>query len=165
MRRGVPLNGGVRRAVDADDPVMRFGSLLLALAATCCVWVPSARPAESPQEMRFFWVQTSSHPDKKKGAWTSTLVNEVPQFARPAGTKVGGEVGFSRGSHVVGAIKLPGGVLEYSGKVKHLPRNAGIVVPVIDGSGTFAGVTGTYTRSKGDRLHPHATILVLRLHR
>lgn len=142
---------------------MRAALTLLALSATFGLGAPSASSGSRPQEIRLIPVQTSSHPAHGKRSWTSNLVNEVPQFGTPAGTKVGGEVGFSRGPQYVGAIKLPGGVLEYSGKAKHLPRNAGIVVPVIDGSGAFVGVTGTYTLYRGDKSHPNTTILVLRL--
>jgi hypothetical protein len=135
----------------------------LVISALLGICAPSASAVPGTQEMRFVWLQTSNHPNGKKGSWTSSLLNEVPQFGRPAGAKVGGEVGFSHGPQYVGAIKLPGGVLEYSGKARHLPRNAGIVVPIVDGSGTFEGVTGTYTLSRGDKAHPNGLILVLRL--
>jgi hypothetical protein len=138
--------------------------LLLAVLAILGVCAPSARAGPGSQEIRLIWLRTSVHPHGKHGSWTSRLVNEVRQFARPAGTRVGGEVGFSHGSQYVGAIKLPGGVLEYSGKTKRLPNAAGFVVPVVDGSGVFAGVTGTYTLyTDGDKTHPHTAILVLRL--
>jgi hypothetical protein len=135
---------------------------LIVVAMTLGLGVPSAGSQPGPQVIRLLWVQTSNHPNGKKGAWTSQLLNETRQFGKPAGAKVGAEVGISHGSQFVGGIKLPGGVLEYSGKVKHLPRGA-IAVPVVDGSGAFAGVTGTYTRSKGDNAHPSSTIVVLEL--
>ena len=143
---------------------MKASLLLLVVSATLGLCAPAARAGPGTQEIRLIWLQTSGHPKGKHGSWTSRLVNEVRQFARPAGTQVGGEVGFSHGSQYVGAIKLPGGVLEYSGKTKGLPKDAGFVVPVVDGSGVFAGVTGTYTLyTDGDRTHPHTAILVLRL--
>lgn len=135
---------------------------MLAVSATLGVWAPSASPASGPQVIRLIWVQTSNHPDGKERSWTSRLLNETPQFGRPAGVKVGAEVGFSHGPQYVGGIKLPGGVVTYSGKPKHLARN-GIVVPIVDGSGAYTGVTGTYTRTKGDQAHPNRTIVVLEL--
>ena len=136
---------------------------LIVVATMLGLGLPSAGSQPGPQVIRLLWVQTSNHPNGKKEAWTSQLLNETRQFGKPAGAKVGAEVGISHGSQFVGGIKLPGGVLEYSGKVKHLPRGA-IAVPVVDGSGAFAGVTGTYTRSKGDNAHPSSTIVVLELH-
>lgn len=135
---------------------------LIVVAMMLGLGLPSAGSQPGPQVVRLLWVQTSNHPNGKRGAWTSQLLNETRQFGKPAGAKVGAEVGISHGSQFVGGIKLPGGVLEYSGKVKHLPRGA-IAVPVVDGSGAFAGVTGTYTRSKGDKTHPSSTIVVLEL--
>jgi hypothetical protein len=135
---------------------------LIVVAMMLGLGLPSAGSQPGPQVIRLLWVQTSNHPNGAKGAWTSQLLNETRQFGKPAGAKVGAEVGISHGTQFVGGIKLPGGVLEYSGKVKHLPRGA-IAVPVVDGSGAFAGVTGTYTRSKGDKAHPSSTIVVLEL--
>jgi hypothetical protein len=135
---------------------------LVVVATMLGLGLPSAGSQPGPQVIRLLWVLTSNHPNGKRASWTSQLLNATPQFGKAAGVKVGAEVGISHGSQFVGGIKLPGGVLEYSGKVKHLPRGA-IAVPVVDGSGAFAGVTGTYTRSKGDKAHPSSTIVVLEL--
>lgn len=137
-------------------------SLLPVVVTAVLGLVPTAGSAPRTQVVRLLWVQTSNHPNGEKGSWTAQLLNATPQFGRAAGTKVGAEVGLSHGTQFVGGIKLPGGVLEYSGKVKHLPRGA-IAVPVVDGSGAFAGVTGTYTRSHGDKAHPNSTVVVLSL--
>jgi hypothetical protein len=141
---------------------IRASLLLIVITAIIGVCVPSADSSRGPQVIRLLWIQTSNHPNGEKKAWTSELLNETRQFGKPAGMKVGAEVGISHGSQFVGGIKLPGGVLEYSGTVKHLPHGA-IAVPVVDGSGSFAGVTGTYTRSNGDTAHPNSTIVVLQL--
>jgi hypothetical protein len=135
---------------------------LIVVTAMLGLGPPTAGSQPRPQVILLVWVQTSSHPNGKKEAWTSQLLNETRQFGKPAGAKVGAEVGISHGAHYVGGIKLPGGVLEYSGKVKHLAHGA-IAVPVVDGSGAFAGVTGTYTRSAGDKTHATSTIVVLQL--
>jgi hypothetical protein len=143
---------------------MRWIGALLLLVVVMAVLgsAQAARSAPRTQVIRLLWVQTSNHPNGKKSSWTAQLLNATRQFGRPAGTKVGAEVGLSHGAQFVGGIKLPGGVLEYSGKVKHVQRD-GIAVPVVDGSGVFAGVTGTYTRSHGDRSHPKSLIVVLSL--
>src|SRR5690349_972907 len=119
---------------------LRTMLLLLVVSTLLGLVAPAASPASAPQVIRLIWIQTSNHPSGKKASWTSNLLNEVPQFGKAAGVKVGAEVGVSRGATVVGGIKLPGGVVTYQGKVKHLPRHGGIVVPVVDGSGSFAGV-------------------------
>ena len=143
---------------------LRTLALLFVAATVFAVAVPAAGSRPNPQLIRLLWVQTSSHPTGNGASWTSRLRNQVPQFGMPAGTKVGAEVGLSRGNQYVGGIKLPGGVLSYSGKVKHLPRHAGIVVPVVAGTGTFTGATGTYTLyDDGDKAHPADKVLVLSL--
>jgi hypothetical protein len=142
---------------------IRAALLLLVTAAALGFSVPSAGSDPGPQVIRLVWIQTSNHPSGKKRSWSSQLLNATRQFGRPAGIKVGAEVGFAHGTQYVGGIKLPGGVLEYSGKPKHLPRHGGIVIPVVDGSGIFAGVKGTYTLSAGDAENPDNQLLVLRL--
>lgn len=140
---------------------MRASLLLAVISAVFGVCVPCAGSVPGPQVIRLTAVQTSNHPNGKKSSWTSRLLNQTRQFGKPAGAAVGAEVGFSNGPQLTGAIRLPGGVLEYTGKTTHLPRHGGIVVPVVDGSGSFTGVHGTYTRSAGDKTHP--TTIVLRL--
>ena len=137
---------------------IRASFLLLVVSAAFGLSAPSAGSQSGPQVIRLIWVQTSNHPNGKRASWTSQLLNATRQFGKPAGTKVGAEVGISHGTEFVGGIKLPGGVLTYSGKARHLPQHGGIVIPVVEGSGTFAGATGTYTRTDGS-----TTIVVLRL--
>jgi hypothetical protein len=154
-------------APPADDPTVhqkrtsRAALLALMVAAALIISVPSAGSEPRTQVIRLVWIQTSDHPSGKKRSWTSRLVNATRQFGKPAGAKVGAEVGFAQGADYVGGVKLPGGVLEYSGKAKHLPRHGGIVIPVVDGSGAFSGVQGTYTLSDGDGAD--TKLLVLRL--
>ena len=147
MKRGVQLNRAIRASL-----------LLLVVSAAFGLSAPSAGSQSGPQVIRLIWVQTSNHPNGKRASWTSQLLNATPQFGKPAGVKVGAEVGISHGAEFVGGIKLPGGVLTYSGKVRRLPHHAGIVVPVVEGSGAFTGVRGTYTRTDGG-----TTLVVLRL--
>jgi len=147
MKQGMQLNRAIRASL-----------LLLVVSAAFGLSAPSAGSQSGPQVIRLIWVQTSNHPNGKRASWTSQLLNATRQFGKPTGTKVGAEVGISHGTEFVGGIKLPGGVLTYSGKARHLPHHGGIVIPVVQGSGTFAGVTGTYTRTDGS-----TTIVVLRL--
>lgn len=138
---------------------LRTMLLLLVISATFGLSAAPAGSQPGPQVIRLIWVQTSNHPNGKRASWTSQLLNATQQFGKPAGAKVGAEVGISHGAQFVGGIKLPGGVLSYSGKARHLPHHGGIVVPIVEGSGAFTGATGTYTRSDGDT----TTTVVLRL--
>jgi hypothetical protein len=140
------------------DRTTRALLLLLVVSAAFGLSAPSAGSQSDPQVIRLIWVQTSNHPNGKRASWTSELLNATRQFGKPAGVKVGAEVGISHGAEFVGGIKLPGGVLTYSGKARHLPHHGGIVIPVVDGSGAFTGVSGTYTRTEGG-----TTLVVLRL--
>jgi len=147
MKPGVQLNRAIRASL-----------LLLVVSAAFGLSAPSAGSQSGPQVIRLIWVQTSNHPNGNRASWTSQLLNATRQFGKPTGTKVGAEVGISHGAEFVGGIKLPGGVLTYSGKVRRLPHHAGIVIPVVQGSGAFTGVRGTYTRTDGG-----TTLVVLRL--
>lgn len=128
---------------------LRTAVLVLVVSATVGLSAPSAGSERAPQVIRLIWVQTSDHPNGKRASWTSQLLNATPQFGKATGAKVGAEVGISHGAQFVGGIKLPGGVLTYSGKAMHLARHGGIVIPIVEGSGAFAGATGTYTRTDG----------------
>jgi hypothetical protein len=147
MKRQVQLNRAIRASL-----------LLFVVFAAFGLSAPSAGSQSGPQVIRLIWVQTSSHPKGERASWTSQLLNATRQFGKPAGAKVGAEVGISHGAEFVGGIKLPGGVLTYSGKARRLPHHGGIVIPVVEGSGTFEGVTGTYTRTVGG-----TPLVVLRL--
>lgn len=138
---------------------LRTGLLLLVASATFGLSAASAGSEPGPQVFNLIWVQTSNHSNGTRSSWTSQLLNATPQFGKPAGAKVGAEVGISHGAQFVGGIKLPGGVLTYSGRVKRLPRHGGIVIPVVQGSGAFDGATGTYTRSESGS----TTTVVIRL--
>jgi hypothetical protein len=79
------------------------------------------------------------------------LLNVVPQFGRKAGAAVATEHSSlkltSRTMAVVsGVVTLPGGTIAYSGKGR-LGSNAPI--PVVGGTGRFAGARGTLTVGNG----------------
>lgn len=137
--------------------------ILFALSLACSGWAPSAKPDARPRVIRLLWVQTSIHVTGNRSSWTSRLKNEMPQLGKPAGAPVGRELGFSDGSRASGALTLPGGVVEYSGTIKRHGQSGGLVVPVIDGTGSFAGATGTYTFIGRDQIHSKNALLVLHL--
>jgi hypothetical protein len=79
------------------------------------------------------------------------LLNVVPQLGRNAGAAVGTEHSSlkltSRTMAIVsGVVTLPGGTIVYSGRGR-LGSNAPI--PVVDGTGRFAGARGTLTVGNG----------------
>jgi len=108
------------------------------------------------------WVRTSIH-ISYRSSWTSQLRNETPQFGRPAGAKVGSELGFSDGTRASGAITLPGGVLEYDGTIRTHGKSGGLVLPVTGGAGAFTGATGSYTLTGSGQTHSRTALLILRL--
>ena len=81
---------------------------LIVVAMMLGLGLPSAGSQPGPQVIRLLWVQTSNHPNGKKEAWTSQLLNETRQFGKPAGAKVGAEVGISHGPQFVGGIEASG---------------------------------------------------------
>ena len=137
--------------------------LLLGASLVCGAWAPAGKPESRQQVVRLLWLRTSVHVTGTRSSWTSRLTNETPQFGKPAGAKVGTELGFADGSQASGAITLPGGLVEYDGKVKRHGKSQVLVIPVTAGTGTFAGATGTYTLSGGDQTHSRNGLLVLRL--
>jgi hypothetical protein len=81
------------------------------------------------------------------------LLNAAPQFGRKKGAAVGadrGKLTFT-GVHTAtyeGTATLPGGTLRLSGAVYSTP-GGGLIVPVVGGTGAFAGVRGTLTVGPG----------------
>jgi hypothetical protein len=138
--------------------------LLLGASLVCGGWAPTGKPASKPQVIRLLWLRTSIHVTGSRSSWTSRLTNETSQFGRPAGAKVGTELGFSDGSHASGVITLPGGLVQYGGRLKHHGKSTSLVIAVTGGTGSFAGATGSYTFSGGDQAHSRNGLLVIRLH-
>jgi hypothetical protein len=86
-------------------------------------------------------------------AYRDRLVNAVAQFGKPRGSTVGTDAGTLTftGAHTAtfrGLTRLPGGTLTLSGPVYTL-GNGGLVIPVVSGTGGFAGLHGTLTVSPG----------------
>ena len=81
------------------------------------------------------------------------LVNAAPQFGRKRGSQVGSDAGrlTFTGAHTAtfsGRTTLPGGTLSLAGSVYTL-QNGDLVIPVVGGTGSFAGLSGTLTVSTG----------------
>jgi Dirigent-like protein len=81
------------------------------------------------------------------------LVNAAPQFGRKKGSRVGSDSGklTFTGAHTAtfhGTTTLPGGTLTLSGAVYTL-QDGDLVIPVVGGTGSFAGLRGTLTVSTG----------------
>lgn len=126
---------------------------LLGISAVSGGWGPSGGPSKPKppphtQVIQLLWVRTSTHATRGRSSWTSRLENETPQFGKPAGATVGSELGFSDGYRTSGAIRLPGGVLEFGGPVK--PKG-NLRLAITGGAGAFAGATGSYSRRTGTR--------------
>lgn len=77
----------------------------------------------------------------------SVLRNEVPQFGRPKGAKVGSDITTltlvsSKLTDVRVAVKLPGGTLKVSGRIPWAQGDSEIIA-VVGGTGDLAGARGT----------------------
>jgi hypothetical protein len=77
---------------------------------------------------------------------TSRLLNAVKQFGKPKGAIVGNDKGTIRvvaGANPIAKIttRLPGGTLSLSGHIE-VRANGTILIPVVGGTGTFAGARG-----------------------
>ena len=79
------------------------------------------------------------------------LLNVVPQFGRKAGAAVGEEdekltLTSADTAVVVGTVTLPGGTLVYRGGGR---IGSSVPIPVVRGTGRFAGARGTLTVGGG----------------
>ena len=86
-------------------------------------------------------------------AYRDRLVNAVAQFGKPRGSTVGSDAGMLTftSAHTAtfrGLTRLPGGTLTLAGPVYTL-QNGDLVIPVVSGTGSLAGLRGTLTVSSG----------------
>lgn len=132
---------------------------LLGLAAVplaAFALTPAAHAAAPPTTIRLVSVTTSTRTTDRppKGVSTgdtvhetSTLINQVAQFGKPARAVVGSDRAVQllrlkpRSSTIDGVATLPGGTLRFRGKVARSAQG-GIVIPVVSGTGRYLGAQG-----------------------
>ncbi len=132
--------------------------LFAALVVVVALSVPAATSAAGPATIALISVTTSSTATDRapKGpsrgdryVTASRLVNARPQFGKKKGTVVGSDRGTitltgARSARVNAVATLPGGTIRVRGPLQE-QTNATFVVPVVGGTGSFAGVRGTLT--------------------
>jgi len=130
---------------------------LLAVALLLAVVAPTAS-AGPPTLIRLVSITTSDKtvdvkpPKASPGDhedFTSRLRNAQAQFGKPKGAVVGSDKGqLVLTDQMIGIMttvaKLPGGTITTSGRITALPKGA-FSIPVIRGTGIFAGARGTLT--------------------
>jgi hypothetical protein len=132
--------------------------LLAGLAACLALAAPAASPAATTQTIALISYTTGVTATDKapKGpsrgdryVTTSRLVNAQRQLGRKKGAVVGTDRGVitltgPRTGRVTAVATLPGGTLQVRGVLQEQP-DATLVVPVVGGTGRFAGARGTLT--------------------
>lgn len=124
---------------------------LAALALTS-----GADAAAPPTTIRLVSVTTSARTTDRppKGASagdtvheTSTLLNQVAQFGKPARAVIGSDRAVQRlrlnprSTTIDGVATLPGGTLRFRGRVTRSAQG-GLVIPVVSGTGRYLGAQG-----------------------
>lgn len=117
---------------------------------------PAAHAAAPPTTIRLVSVTTSARTTDRppKGASTgdtvretSTLLNQVAQFGKPARAVVGSDRAVQRlrlnprSTTIDGVATLPGGTLRFRGKAARSAQG-GVVIPVVSGTGRYLGAQG-----------------------
>jgi hypothetical protein len=129
-------------------------AVLVVVAAAMVLAAPAAT-APAPAVIQLIAVEiTSSEKDvppkgPSKGDWgksTTKLLNAVRQFGRKANAAVGHDYGTftlqsARSASATGKAWLPGGTIRFGGKVAFM-QGGGFSIPVVGGTGTYAGVRG-----------------------
>lgn len=139
--------------------LLRLATVLLALCALPATALaapaaPSRTAAPAPTVIALVSVTTTakdtdrppkgaSKGDRTVGA--STLYNGAAQFGRKAGARVGSDRSVftlrdPKTLHATGTATLPGGTIHFEGRAT--VKEGVFVIPVVGGTGTFAGVTG-----------------------
>jgi autotransporter-associated beta strand protein len=137
-------------------------TLRLLLAAACAALVGSPASAASSHTILVTseTITMATHDLTPHGpskgdtvTYRDRLVNAVAQFGRKQGSPIGSDSGklTFTGAHSAtfsGRTTLPGGTLTLAGPVFTL-QNGDLVIPVVGGTGSFAGLRGTLTVSTG----------------
>ena len=127
----------------------------LALIATAALLAAPAGAAPAPTIIQLIAVEISSSEKDvapkgpSKGDWgksTTKLLNGVRQFGKKANAAVGHDTGTfrlqsARSATATGKAWLPGGTILFRGKVTFID-GGGLSVPVVGGTGVYAGVHG-----------------------
>jgi len=142
-------------------PVAR-PALLVSLIAAAAVLLPSAAQAQQrPMVIQVISIAESlkAHDVPPKGpsagdwvAMTDRLANAVARFGKPQNAIVGSDQATLKiqkpGVETLdGVAKLPGGTIVFRGRVT-TGKGGSQIVPVVDGTGRFAGARGTVTISQ-----------------
>ncbi len=138
---------------------MRTGLALL-LCTLLAAAAPAAARARTQADLTIRLISVTTAADvtdrAPKGAskgdkirQASVLLNARPQFGRASGAQVGSDSGttsfLSRTAlRFDGVTRLPGGTLTVSGRAT-LRKDDATVLPVVRGTGRFAGARGTLT--------------------
>jgi hypothetical protein len=141
-----------------------MGRLLLVLLGVAALLVPGAANGAKSLTIQVVSdavsIRTVDSPPKgsaNKGdriVYRDNLTNPVRQFGRKKGAKVGSDRGVMtftgpRSARYVGSTRLPGGTLKLRGKVTGIPN--GFSIPVVGGTGRYAGATGRLLVGPGER--------------
>jgi len=132
--------------------------VLVAFVAIVAFTVPAVTSAAGPPTVALISFTTSSIATDRapKGpsrgdryVTTSRLVNAKRQFGAKKGAVVGSDRGTitltgPRSARINAVATLPGGTIRVRGPMKE-QTNATLVVPVVGGTGAFAGARGTLT--------------------
>ncbi len=135
-------------------------SLVLAVAAVAVVTASASGSTRALPVIQLISTRTTFQPHDvapkgpSKGDTiftTSQLTNYVSQFDRPKRALVGTDrrtiAMLSRTTGTIeGLTRLPGGTLILRGTVRFVAN--GMIIPVIDGTGEYAGARGTVTVSE-----------------
>lgn len=133
------------------------GTALVVAAIVTAVASPAAG-ATPPSVIRVISITTSESsvdkPPRKASAGdrelsTSRLVNARAQFGKPKGAVIGSDrftmtLTSAKVARVAGVAKLPGGAISFSGRLTAGAAGA-VSIPVVGGTGVFAGARGTLT--------------------
>jgi hypothetical protein len=134
-------------------------AVVAALAAA--VLAPAARAETLTFSVRSVAVSVKQTDVAPKGtskgdtlAMRDRLLNTAVRFGKPKGAKVGTDKGTmtftsATTAKFLGTAVLPDGTLKLRGKVQPLP-GGGIVIPVVAGTGRYAGATGSVLVGPGE---------------
>jgi hypothetical protein len=143
-------------------------------AAIVATFATSAESAPPPSVIRVISITTSRSsidvPPRNESAGdldrsTSRLLNERAQFGKPKGAVIGSDRGTMtltgpRSARLKVVATLPGGTITVNGALTAAGGGA-VSIPVVTGTGVFAGARGTVTILKP--INPKTVVNIYRL--